>query len=245
VAGGGEPPINPGTALATSAGEQAANAALTSLRGAPSNAILSNGGGSTDDSNQGQASSQSASSSNPQGTNGAGSNSFPQATSADIDALRAKYSVPEGNTLAVARTDIPGMQGEVLEGLSPSIRSQAGLPSLDEVYGADRPIKSPYQNPLFTRHAEEDLFNGVAQQIDSSGLKGTDLAGKTLDVQISNMSGVCNKCTAGLAGSSDLSGVVQQFSNRYPDLTVRISAVGGNAMPGRTTIVVRGGKIVN
>ncbi|HDV8353798.1 hemagglutinin repeat-containing protein [Burkholderia vietnamiensis] len=245
VAGGGEPPINPGTALATSAGEQAANAALTGSRGAPSNAILSNGGGSTDDSNQGQASSQSASSSNPQGTNGAGSNSFPQATSADIDALRAKYSVPEGNTLAVARTDIPGMQGEVLEGLSPSIRSQAGLPSLDEVYGADRPIKSPYQNPLFTRHAEEDLFNGVAQQIDSSGLKGTDLAGKTLDVQISNMSGVCNKCTAGLAGSSDLSGVVQQFSNRYPDLTVRISAVGGNAMPGRTTIVVRGGKIVN
>ncbi len=67
---GGEPPINPGTALVTSSGEQAANAALTGSRGAPSNAILSNGGGSSDDSSQGVTSNQSASQGNSQATNG-------------------------------------------------------------------------------------------------------------------------------------------------------------------------------
>ena len=179
------------------------------------------------------------------GAKGAAESSFSLATSEDLAAIRLKYSVPEGNTLAVARTDIPGLEGTVVEGLSPSLRARAGLPSLDEVYGVDRTIKSPYQNPLFTRHAEEDLFNGLSQKIDSSGLSATDLAGKTVDVKISNMSGVCNKCTAGLSGSSDLSGVVQQFSNRYPDLTVRITAEGGTAMPGRTTVLIRGGKIVN
>ena len=39
--------------------------------------------------------------------------------------------------------------------------------------------------------------------------------------------------------------VVQQFRNRYPDLTIRITEVGGDAMPGHTTILVHGGKIVN
>ncbi|WP_368042088.1 hemagglutinin repeat-containing protein [Burkholderia metallica] len=210
----------------------------------PGSPMLSSGGGG-DDSSNGQASNRGPSQNGQQGMNNAGGNSFPLATNTDLDALRVKYSVPEGDTLAVARTDIPGMEKDVMDGLSPAIRSKAGLPSLDDVYGVDRPIKSPYQNPLFTRHAEEDLFNGVAQRIDSSGLKGSDLAGKTLDVKISNMSGVCNKCTAGLSGSSDLSGVVQQFSNRYPDLTIRITASGGNAMPGRPTILIRGGKIVN
>ncbi|WP_249216103.1 hemagglutinin repeat-containing protein [Burkholderia cenocepacia] len=210
----------------------------------PGSPLLSSGGGG-DDSSNGQASNRGPSQNGQQGANKASGNSFPLATNTDLDALRVKYSVPEGDTLAVARTDIPGMEKDVMDGLSPAIRSKAGLPSLDDVYGADRPIKSPYQNPLFTRHAEEDLFNGVAQRIDSSGLKGSDLAGKTLDVKISNMSGVCNKCTAGLSGSSDLSGVVQQFSNRYPDLTIRITASGGNAMPGRPTILIRGGKIVN
>lgn len=210
----------------------------------PGSPTLSSGSGGDDPSN-GQASNRGPSQNGQQGTNNPSSSSFPLATNTDLDALRVKYSVPEGDTLAVARTDIPGMEKDVMDGLSPAIRAKAGLPSLDDVYGVDRPIKSPYQNPLFTRHAEEDLFNGVAQRIDSSGLKGSDLAGKTLDVKISNMNGVCNKCTAGLSGSSDLSGVVQQFSNRYPDLTIRITASGGNAMPGRPTILIRGGKIVN
>ncbi|WP_288410547.1 hemagglutinin repeat-containing protein [uncultured Herbaspirillum sp.] len=170
---------------------------------------------------------------------------FTLASSEDLAALRLKYSIPEGNTLAVGRSDIPGMENRLIEGLSPSIRAKAGLPSLDELYGPDRIIKSPYKNPLFTRHAEEDLFNGVAKYIDSNGVSGEKLVGKTLDIKISNMNGVCNKCTAGLSGSSDLSGVVQQFSNRYPELTVRITAEGGNSMPGRLTVLVRGGKIVN
>lgn len=84
------------------------------------------------------------------------------ALNADLIALGTRYAVPEVNTLAVGRTDIPGMEGVVLEGLSPLVRSKAGLSSLDELYGVERAIKSPYQNPLFTRHAEKDIFNNIS-----------------------------------------------------------------------------------
>lgn len=65
------------------------------------------------------------------------------------------------------------------------------------------------------------------------------------DVRILNMSGVCNKCTVGLSGASDLSGVVKQFSERYPSLSIQITDEGGKAMPNRVTLIVRGRKIVN
>lgn len=77
------------------------------------------------------------------------------------------------------------------------------------------------------------------------GLSNGALEGKIVDIKTSNASGVCNKCTAGLSGSSELSGVVQQFSNLYPDPTIRITADGGKATAGRVTLLVRGEKIVN
>ncbi|MDY0936076.1 hypothetical protein [Pseudomonas viridiflava] len=159
--------------------------------------------------------------------------------------IRAKYNLPDGNTMGVARTDIPGFESEVVEGLSPVMRRNSGLPSPDELYGEARAIKSPYNNPLFTRHAEEDIFNNVANKIDRQGLTSVQLDGSVVDVKISNSSGICNKCSAGLTGNSDLNGVVKQFSERYPTLLLRVTAEGGAAMPNRLTVLVKGGKIVN
>uniref|UniRef100_UPI003F58DDCA two-partner secretion domain-containing protein n=1 Tax=Pseudomonas helvetica TaxID=3136738 RepID=UPI003F58DDCA len=170
---------------------------------------------------------------------------FELATADDLALTRAKYNLPDGNTIGVARTDIPGFESEVIEGLSPVLRRNSGLPSLDDLYGEARVIKSPYNNPLFTRHAEEDLFNNVANKIDRQGLTSVQLDGRVVDVKISNASGICNKCSAGLTGNSDLNGVVKQFSERYPTLLLRVTAEGGAAMPNRLTVLVKGGRIVN
>ena len=87
----------------------------------------------------------------------------------DLDALRHKLGVPETDTIAVGKTDVKGMEGVTFEGQSPKVRSEAGLPDLDEIW-AERNIKSPGNNPLFTRHAEEALANdnvspGVLKQL--------------------------------------------------------------------------------
>ena len=85
------------------------------------------------------------------------------------DALRHKLGVPETDTIAVGKTDVKGMEGVTFEGQSPKVRSEAGLPDLDEIW-VERNIKSPGNNPLFTRHAEEALANdnvspGVLKQL--------------------------------------------------------------------------------
>ena len=85
------------------------------------------------------------------------------------DALRHKLGVPETDTIAVGKTDVKGMEGVTFEGQSPKVRSEAGLPDLDEIC-VERNIKSPGNNPLFTRHAEEALANdnvspGVLKQL--------------------------------------------------------------------------------
>lgn len=63
-----------------------------------------------------------------------------------------------------------------------------------------------------------------------------------MDVKISNASGICNKCSAGLVGNTDLNGVAKQFSERYPTLLLRVTAEGGSAMPNRLTVLVKGGE---
>jgi filamentous hemagglutinin len=90
----------------------------------------------------------------------------------------------------------------------------------------------------FTRHAEEDLLNSISRDIDLKELTNEQLAGKVIDVKISNMSGVCNKCSAGLTGLSSVSGVLKQFSERYPSVIVRVTADGSKAMPNKLTLLI-------
>lgn len=99
---------------------------------------------------------------------GGGSDAF-QIGKTDLDALRNKLGVPETDTIAVGKTDVKGLEDVTFEGQSPKVRCEAGLPDLDEIW-AGRNIKSPGNNPLFTRHAEEVLANdnvspGVLKQL--------------------------------------------------------------------------------
>ena len=68
--------------------------------------------------------------------------------------------------------------------------------------------------------------------------------GRTVNIHISNQSGVCTACYQGLTNPSVPAGVVRQFSERYPGVTIRITSDGGVARPGVQELVVRGGAVV-
>ncbi len=162
----------------------------------------------------------------------------------DLSAIRNNYGLSGANTVAAAKTDIPGLRGQTFEGLSPTLRNQAGLDSLDDLYGVARPIKSPNPNPIASRHAEEDVLNSIAKQIDNLGLSPAQLDGRTISVHISNAGGICSTCYQGLGRSTATAGVIKQFSERYPGVNIRVTAEGGTVRPGVNSITVRGGKIV-
>ena len=83
-------------------------------------------------------------------------------------------------------------------------------------------------------------------KVEAAGLKPGDLDGKILDIRISNPKGVCSSCMQGLKdGSTAPAGVLKQLSERYPGLTIRVSAEGGNAYGGRAIVEIRNGAIVN
>ena len=176
-------------------------------------------------------------------------NKFRFANADDITTVRTDQGLTGDlaakDTVAAARTDIKGLENKIFGGVSPAIRKAAGLKPLDEIYGVDRAIKAPYKNPLFTRHAEENVFNALAYTIDKLRLSPAKLQGKTVSVHISRSEGVCEKCFSGLKNESAKKGVIKIFSERYPDLTVRITAEGGNAVSKHSTLIVRGGKIID
>ncbi|MGR4864838.1 hypothetical protein [Caulobacter sp. LARHSG274] len=162
----------------------------------------------------------------------AGVRALPQATRADLDALRARLGVSETHTVAAARTDIPGLEARVFEGASPKVMKEAGLPQPEA-----GPIAAPFNNPLFVRHAEERVSNALARAIDALPT-GTDLAGRTVSIHVSQA--VCSACKAGLRDSDAASGVLKQLSQRYPDLTIRVTAEGSDS-----ALTLRGGAIVD
>ena len=123
------------------------------------------------------------------------------------------------------------------------MRREAGLPQLDEI-APDRSIKSPFKNPAFTRHAEEDIFNQVDNKIKDLGLTNKDLDGKTLSIHVGNSRGVCNKCAYGLFKDVKNPGVLKQFSDRYPNLKVKITAEGGSAVNNIETLIMKNGKVL-
>ena len=60
--------------------------------------------------------------------------------SEELSNLRRKWKVPETDTIAVGKTNVPGLEGKVFEGGSPKVRKEAGLPNLDEAFRrASRP----------------------------------------------------------------------------------------------------------
>lgn len=161
----------------------------------------------------------------------AGVKASPQATAADLSAFRARLGVAETQTVAAARTDIPGLEARVFEGASPKVMREAGLPQPPA-----GPISAPFNNPLFVRHAEERVSNALANAIDALPA-GTDLAGKTVSIHVSQA--VCSACKAGLRDTEAATGVLKQLSERYPDLTIRVTTEASS-----DALVLKGGAIV-
>ncbi|EGG40352.1 hypothetical protein O3620_07165 [Streptococcus sp. 27098_8_134] len=86
----------------------------------------------------------------------------------ELGKLREKWNVPETDTIAVGKTDFPGLEGKVFEGGSPKVRKETGLPDSDDAF-PDREIKSPRKNAFFTRHAEEDVIQDFVRSVEELG----------------------------------------------------------------------------
>ena len=171
----------------------------------------------------------------------------------DLDVLRKKWNVPETNTVAVGKTDIPELKNFTFEGGSPEVRKEAGLPTLDEVF-PNREFKAPYDykvNPRlaqFTRHAEEGVLNEFDEAIKRANIKPKDVSG-TLYVHQSNPRGVCNKCTKGLIKSfpEEKCGIFYQASKKYPNLTIVVTSEVDTSVKvnGLTSFLFKDGMIIN
>ncbi|MGA8944097.1 MAG: hypothetical protein WB502_15490 [Thermoactinomyces sp.] len=108
----------------------------------------------------------------------------------------------ELDTIAVARTDIEGLESEVFQGASPEVikaaPKEAGLKPLDEEM-PDRIIKAPFEgkkSQRFTRHAEEMVINKFINAVDKKYQNPQDVKGK-LYIHQSNNGGVCSNCKSG------------------------------------------------
>lgn len=165
--------------------------------------------------------------------------------SQDIQELRDKYDIPETNTVAVGKTDIPGLEDITFEGGSPKVRQQLGMLDLDtEMPG--RSIKAPSNNPLFTRHAEEVVANKSDTAVQESGIPAEDVSG-TLSIHRSNPSGVCKKCIQGLNNNSVQPGVLKQLSLKYPNLIIKVTSElnADVKVTGRSELIIKNGEYVN
>lgn len=131
----------------------------------------------------------------------------------DLKKWREKVSTDK-HTIAVGRTDIEGLEGEVFEGASPGVikaaSKEAGLESLDIKY-PNRTIKAPYRSPRLTRHAEEYLMAEFEEAVKKARLNPKEVSGK-LYIHQSNPRGACPACIAGINNSKAGKGIFSQFS---------------------------------
>ena len=162
----------------------------------------------------------------------------------DLDVLRKKLGVPETDTIAVGKTDVRGLEGVTFEGQSPKVRSEAGLPDLDEIW-AGRNIKSPGNNPLFTRHAEEILANDFDRAVIEAGINPQDVSG-VLKIHQSNPTGVCRKCIQGLSNDNVSPGVLKQLSLKYPNLRIEVTSeiLPDVKVTGKSKFIIQNGQYV-
>ncbi|WP_249291985.1 hypothetical protein [Metabacillus flavus] len=154
----------------------------------------------------------------------------------DLDGLRKKWNVPETQTVAIGKTDIPGLEDLSFEGGSPKVRKEAGLPSLDEIY-PDREIKAPYNRTIrghaqFMDHAEEGVIASFEDSVKKAGIEPHELKG-ILYIHQSNPNGICNKCTKGLFDPVAIGerGIFKQLTDMYPNLNIKVSTEIDSGLP--------------
>ncbi|MCE9786013.1 hypothetical protein, partial [Shewanella algae] len=161
----------------------------------------------------------------------------------ELDALRKELGVQSTHTIAVGRTDVPGLEQIRLAGGSPAVRKEAGALDLDTI-APNRPIKSPAKIPLGTRHAEEDLINQFVDVVNRAKIAASDVKG-TLYIHQSNPRGVCTNCIQGV-GNDKTPGVFKQLSTKYPNLVIKATTetVEGVKPAGRFFFTLQNGKFI-
>ena len=155
--------------------------------------------------------------------------------------VRELRTIPSDiNAIAVARTNIPELDKRY-EGYAPQVR-RAAKPKVPELDNSlpDRQIRAPDTLHGRTKnHAEEDLLNQVDADIRAQNLTETDLEGAVVDMHVSQS--VCPNCRQGFrpgrGGKTADSGVVKQFSERNPSVTLNITNSNTTEV-----LVVKGGK---
>ena len=155
----------------------------------------------------------------------------------DLATTRARWGVPETDTIAVAKTDIPGLEGITFEGGSPKARAEAGLPRWDDDPVLSKTdIKAPdTARPDGRNHAENDNLAQIDHAIVEHGISPDVEA--TVTISQSNKTGVCNLCKAGLGTNPNAAdGAIKLFSQKYPNITLVFQSPG--AIP---DYIVRGG----
>jgi len=165
----------------------------------------------------------------------------PSVSRADLDEFRARIRVPTKHTVAVARTNVPGLENIKLEGASPLVWDEAELPR-----PPPGPIMAPSDNPLKSAHAEQDIANKFVREVEERGLKPSDLDGYQLSIHVSHPKGVCPTCRAGL-DSDKAPGVLRQLSERYPGLSIHVTVdTQPGIMPmGPTAFVIKNGRYIH
>ena len=149
-----------------------------------------------------------------------------------LTGVRRYYNMRwKGGTVGVAVTDIPGLEDKVFGGASGRARVKIGPPE-----GGD--IKPPTTIQISQDHAEQDMVNQIVKAIESSNLTEDDLVGRTVFMLLEAMP--CDTCQWGLLEKSAASpGVLKQFSTRYPQLRMIVTAEGIEK-----SLKIQGGKIV-
>ena len=159
----------------------------------------------------------------------------------ELGKLREKWNVPETDTIAVGKTDVPGLEGKVFEGGSPKVRKEAGLPDLDDAF-PDREIKSPRKNAFFTRHAEENVIQDFVRSVEELGLPDNEIEG-VFKLHQSNSSGVCGACKQGLTNPDVSPGILKQFSEKFPNLTIEVTTESAE-IGSKLNFIIKNGQIL-
>jgi len=87
----------------------------------------------------------------------------PRSSPTQVDPLPLGGCVPKTDTVAVGKTDIPGLEGVTFEGGSHNARTEAGLKDwADDPVLANGDIQSPPNLlPQYRNHAESNVLSGV------------------------------------------------------------------------------------
>ena len=165
----------------------------------------------------------------------------PSVDPSHIEDFRARINVPTLDTVAVGRTNVPGLEGITFKGASPGVWKKAGQPV---------PPPAKYESPSLLardrRHAEGGIFNRFDQEVQERGLRPSDIEGK-LVIHVSNPKGVCPSCRWGLDNPKARAGIIKQFSRDYPKLTIEFSVATepGIRTMGPSRFTIRDGKYVS